>query len=70
MTLHSVAGSLKEFDFLCGLSECISFLDISKIFAHYVCADGYVWIRSKMASSKETGVAAGFGVIDSPYLYD
>lgn len=27
-------------------------------------------LRSKMASSKETGVAAGFGVIDSPYLYD
>jgi glutathione synthetase len=27
-------------------------------------------LRSKMANSKETGVAAGFGVIDSPYLYD
>eukprot|EP00283_Hemiselmis_rufescens_P027054 CAMPEP_0173448260 /NCGR_PEP_ID=MMETSP1357-20121228/40390_1 /TAXON_ID=77926 /ORGANISM="Hemiselmis rufescens, Strain PCC563" /LENGTH=486 /DNA_ID=CAMNT_0014414751 /DNA_START=163 /DNA_END=1623 /DNA_ORIENTATION=+ len=26
-------------------------------------------LRSKMASSKEAGVAAGFGVIDSPYLY-
>jgi len=27
-------------------------------------------LRSKMASSKETGVAAGFGVLDSPVLYD
>ncbi len=27
-------------------------------------------LRSKMESSKETGVAAGFGVLDSPALYD
>mmetsp|Transcript_38786 Transcript_38786/g.56994 ORF Transcript_38786/g.56994 Transcript_38786/m.56994 type:complete len:538 (+) Transcript_38786:41-1654(+) len=27
-------------------------------------------LRSKMASSKETGVAAGFGVLDSPVLFD
>jgi len=27
-------------------------------------------LRSKMSSSKETGVAAGFGVLDSPVLYD
>jgi len=27
-------------------------------------------LRSKTASSKETGVAAGFGVLDSPILYD
>jgi len=27
-------------------------------------------LRSKMESSKETGVAAGFGVLDSPVLYD
>lgn len=27
-------------------------------------------LRSKMAASKETGVAAGFGVLDSPVLYD
>lgn len=27
-------------------------------------------LRSKMATSHETGVAAGFGVIDSPILYD
>ena len=27
-------------------------------------------LRSKKSSSKETGVAAGFGVLDSPILYD
>ena len=36
----------------------------------YYCEMTLFHCRSKMASAKETGVAAGFGVIDSPILYD